>query len=69
MNKGAGLELFICAARRTPIAKPQRGLAGCTVSDLTAAVVREGVRQARVPVERVQGLVAGCAVGAGAGQN
>ena len=69
MNRGAKQDIFICAARRTPVAKPQRGLSRFTVAELTAAVVQDGLRQAPIPPDQVQGLVVGCAVGAGAGQN
>ncbi|HEY0172374.1 MAG TPA: acetyl-CoA C-acetyltransferase [Pyrinomonadaceae bacterium] len=62
-------EAVIISAARTPTGKFLGALKGFTATQLGAAVVREAVRRAGVPVEEVDEVIMGCVVQAGLGQN
>src|SRR5689334_9259585 len=62
-------EAFILSAARTPIGKYLGSLAEVPAPELGAAAVREVLRRARVPPERVDEVIIGNVLQAGVGQN
>ena len=62
-------EAVIISAVRTPTGKFQGALKSFSATQLGALVVRESVRRAGVPVEKVDEVIMGCVIQAGAGQN
>jgi len=61
-------EVFIVGGARTPIGKFQGTLASIPAPELGAVAVREAVRRAQIPVDRVEEVIMGNVVGAGLGQ-
>jgi len=59
----------ILSACRTPVGRFQGGLAPLKVTELGAVVVREALRRAAVPAERIDEVMLGCVLQAGLGQN
>src|SRR6204780_4261929 len=61
-------DVFIVAARRTPIGAFQGALSGASAPQLGAAAVRAAVGDARVSGEQVDEIILGCVLPAGLGQ-
>src|SRR6202140_4461297 len=61
-------DVFIVAARRTPIGAFQGALSGATAPQLGAAAVRAAVAEARVSGEQIDEVILGCVLPAGLGQ-
>jgi acetyl-CoA C-acetyltransferase len=61
-------DIFIVAARRTPIGAFQGALSGATATQLGAAAVRAAVGDARVSGEQIDEIILGCVLPAGLGQ-
>jgi acetyl-CoA C-acetyltransferase len=61
-------DIFIVAARRTPIGAFQGTLSGATATQLGAAAVRAAVSDSRVSGEQVDEIILGCVLPAGLGQ-
>jgi len=61
-------DIFIVAARRTPIGAFQGTLSGATATQLGAAAVRAAVSDRRVSGEQVDEIILGCVLPAGLGQ-
>jgi acetyl-CoA C-acetyltransferase len=62
-------DAFILSAARTPIGKYLGGLAELSAPQLGAAAVREALRRAAAPPERIDEVILGNVVQAGVGQN
>src|SRR3981189_2491264 len=62
-------EPLILAAVRTPIGKYLGGLAELPAPQLGALVLREALRRANVPAQRVDEVIVGNVIQAGVGQN
>jgi acetyl-CoA C-acetyltransferase len=62
-------DAFILSAARTPIGKYLGGLADVSAPELGAVAVKEALRQAKIPVERVDEVILGNVLQAGVGQN
>src|SRR5689334_5157591 len=62
-------DVFILSAARTPIGKYLGGLSELTAPQLGAAAVREALRRAAVPPERIDEVIMGNVLQAGVGQN
>jgi acetyl-CoA C-acetyltransferase len=62
-------EAFVISAARTPIGKYLGGLADLTAPELGAIAVKEAMRRANLPPERVDEVIVGNVVQAGLGQN
>jgi len=58
----------IVAATRTPTGRFLGGLSSLEATDLGGIVIREAIRRAGVPVERIDEVIMGNVVQAGAGQ-
>lgn len=58
-------DAFITAAVRTPIGRAGGALAGVRPDDLAAAVIRALVQRGRIPPERIDDVILGCANQAG----
>jgi acetyl-CoA C-acetyltransferase len=61
-------DIFIVAARRTPIGAFQGALSGATAPQLGAAAVRAAVADSRVSGEQIDEVILGCVLPAGLGQ-
>jgi acetyl-CoA C-acetyltransferase len=61
-------DVFIVAARRTPIGAFQGALSAATAPQLGAAAVRAAVGEARVSGEQIDEVILGCVLPAGLGQ-
>jgi len=61
-------DIFIVAARRTPIGAFQGALSGATAPQLGATAVRAAVSDSRVSGEQVDEIILGCVLPAGLGQ-
>ena len=61
-------EVFIVGAARTPIGKFLGGLSTLKASDLGAAAIREAMKRAQVPGDRVDEVLMGHVVQGGQGQ-
>jgi acetyl-CoA C-acetyltransferase len=61
-------DIFIVAARRTPIGAFQGALSGATATQLGAAAVRAAVGDSRVSGEQIDEIILGCVLPAGLGQ-
>jgi len=61
--------VYLAGAVRTPIGKFGGTLASWTAADLGVAVAKESLRRARVPVEKIDESIWGCARQAGGGPN
>ena len=61
-------DVFIVAARRTPIGAFQGALSGATAPQLGAAAVRAAVSDSRVSGEQIDEVILGCVLPAGLGQ-
>jgi acetyl-CoA C-acetyltransferase len=61
-------DIFIVAARRTPIGAFQGALSGATATQLGAAAVRAAVADSRVSGEQIDEIILGCVLPAGLGQ-
>jgi acetyl-CoA C-acetyltransferase len=61
-------EIFIVAARRTPIGAFQGALSGATAPQLGAAAVRAAVSDSRVSGDQIDEVILGCVLPAGLGQ-
>jgi acetyl-CoA C-acetyltransferase len=62
-------DVFLLAAARTPIGKYLGALADVSAPELGAVAVREALRRATVPAERVHEVIMGNVLQAGLGQN
>src|ERR1700682_4333839 len=62
-------DAFLLSATRTPIGKYLGGLADLSAPQLGAVAVAEALRRAQAPVGRVEGVIIGHVLQAGAGQN
>ncbi len=62
-------DVLLLAAVRTPIGKYLGGLADLPAPQLGALVLREALRRANVPAERVDEVIVGNVIQAGVGQN
>jgi acetyl-CoA C-acetyltransferase len=62
-------DAFILSAARTPVGKYLGGLSELTAPQLGAAAVREALRRAAVPPERIDEVIMGNVLQAGVGQN
>src|SRR5438067_1869230 len=62
-------DAFILSAARTPIGKYLGGLAEVPAPELGAVAVREALKRAKVPPERVDEVILGNVIQAGVGQN
>jgi acetyl-CoA C-acetyltransferase len=61
-------DIFIVAARRTPIGAFQGALSGATAPQLASAAVRAAVSDSRVSGEQIDEVILGCVLPAGLGQ-
>ncbi len=61
-------DIFIVAARRTPIGAFQGALSGATAPQLGSAAVRAAVGDSRVSGEQIDEVILGCVLPAGLGQ-
>ena len=61
-------DIFIVAARRTPIGAFQGALSGATAPQLASAAVRAAVTDSRVSGEQIDEVILGCVLPAGLGQ-
>ena len=61
-------DIFIVAARRTPIGAFQGALAGATAPQLGSAALRAAVGDSRVSGEQIDEVILGCVLPAGLGQ-
>ena len=61
-------DIFIVAARRTPIGAFQGALSGATAPQLASAAVRAAVSDSRVSGEQIDEFILGCVLPAGLGQ-
>jgi acetyl-CoA C-acetyltransferase len=61
-------DIFIVAARRTPIGAFMGALSGATATQLGAAAVRAAVSDARASGEQIDEIILGCVLPAGLGQ-
>jgi acetyl-CoA C-acetyltransferase len=61
-------DIFIVAARRTPIGAFQGALSGATAPQLGAAAVRVAVSDSRVSADQIDEVILGCVLPAGLGQ-
>src|SRR6185437_158616 len=61
-------DAVIVAATRTPTGRFLGGLSSLTATDLGAHVIREAIRRAGIPVERIDEVIMGNVVQAGEGQ-
>ena len=61
-------DIFIVAARRTPIGAFQGALSGATATQLGATAVRAAVADSRVSGEQIDEVILGCVLPAGLGQ-
>ena len=61
-------DIFIVAARRTPIGAFQGALSGATAPQLASAAVRAAVTDSRVNSEQIDEVILGCVLPAGLGQ-
>ncbi|HEY3729898.1 MAG TPA: acetyl-CoA C-acyltransferase [Steroidobacteraceae bacterium] len=61
-------EIFIVAARRTPIGAFQGTLSGATAPQLGATAVRAALADSRAPADQVDSVILGCVLPAGLGQ-
>jgi acetyl-CoA C-acetyltransferase len=61
-------DIFIVAARRTPIGAYQGALSGATAPQLGAAAVRAAIADSRVSAEQIDEVILGCVLPAGIGQ-
>jgi acetyl-CoA C-acetyltransferase len=62
-------DVFLLSAARTPIGKYLGALADLSAPELGAVAVREALRRANVPAERVDEVIMGNVLQAGVGQN
>ncbi len=62
-------ECYIVAACRTAIGKFQGGLASFAAPQLGAIAIKEAIRRAGVPMDRLDEVIMGCVLQAGVGQN
>jgi acetyl-CoA C-acetyltransferase len=62
-------DAFLLSAARTPIGKYLGGLAEVSAPELGAVPVKEALRRARVPIERIEEVILGNVIQAGVGQN
>jgi len=61
-------QVFIIAARRTPIGAFQGALMGATGPQLASAALRAALADSRVPAEQIDDVILGCVLPAGLGQ-
>jgi acetyl-CoA C-acetyltransferase len=61
-------QVFVIAARRTPIGAFQGVLSGATSPQLGSAALRAAIADSRVPVEQIDEVILGCVLPAGLGQ-
>jgi len=61
-------QVFIIAARRTPIGAFQGVLSGATGPQLASAALRAALADSRVPAEQIDDVILGCVLPAGLGQ-
>src|SRR6202034_3341787 len=61
-------DIFIVAARRTPIGAFQGALSGATAPQLASPAVRAAVTDSRVNSEKIDEVILGCVLPAGLGQ-
>jgi acetyl-CoA C-acetyltransferase len=61
-------DIFIVAARRTPIGAFQGALSGASAPQLGATAVRAALTDSRVPADQVDSVILGCVLPAGLGQ-
>jgi acetyl-CoA C-acetyltransferase len=61
-------DIFIVAARRTPIGAFQGALSGATAPQLGAAAVRAAIADSRVSADQIDEVILGCVLPAGLGQ-
>src|SRR5439155_7239361 len=66
---GSMPDILLLAAVRTPIGKYLGGLADLPAPQLGALVLREALRRANVPADRVDEVIVGNVIQAGVGQN
>src|SRR5438309_11599242 len=62
-------DAFILSAARTPIGKYLGALADVSAPALAAVAIREALKRAKVPPERVDEVILGNVIQAGVGQN
>lgn len=61
-------EVVIASAARTPIGAFQGALAPLSAPDLGAVAIREAVKRAAIPAEKVERVIFGCVLSGGIGQ-
>jgi len=61
-------QIFLIAARRTPIGAFQGALTGATAPQLGSAAIRAALADSRVPVDQIDEVILGCVLPAGLGQ-
>jgi acetyl-CoA C-acetyltransferase len=61
-------QVFVIAARRTPIGAFQGALTGVTSPQLGSAALRAALADSRVPAEQIDEVILGCVLPAGLGQ-
>src|SRR5580692_10517956 len=61
-------EIYLIAARRTPIGAFQGALSGATAPQLGSAALRAALADSRVPPEQIDEVILGCVLPAGLGQ-
>jgi acetyl-CoA C-acetyltransferase len=66
---GSGVlsEVVIVSAARTPVGKFMGGLSPLAATDLGAIAIKAALERARVPADRVDGVIMGCVLPAGLG--
>lgn len=62
-------KVYIVAAQRTPIGKFGKSLASVSAVQLGAAVIKDAVAKAKLPIDRIDQVLMGNVLQAGAGQN
>jgi acetyl-CoA C-acetyltransferase len=61
-------QIYLIAARRTPIGAFQGGLSGATAPQLGSVALRAALADSRVPPEQIDDVILGCVLPAGLGQ-
>jgi acetyl-CoA C-acetyltransferase len=61
-------QIYLIAARRTPIGAFQGALSGATAPQLGSAALRAALADSRVPLEQIDDVILGCVLPAGLGQ-
>ncbi|MEO0299929.1 MAG: acetyl-CoA C-acyltransferase, partial [candidate division WOR-3 bacterium] len=61
-------EIFIVSAVRTPVGKILGNLSSFSATDLGGMVIKEAVKRANIPKEKIDEVIMGCVLPAGLGQ-